>query len=122
MPQDNNTYKILANISAIGQYRATYFTPSGYENGLEKILVSERDFNDLSEILQKICEILGLSQSNFRMTNQTYSAEGCLLTALITTYPTATDTENQTNPIAQYNVTATYDPTGKLIDYKVVKV
>lgn len=63
--------------------------------------------------------ILGLVQSNFRMTGQTYDGNGNLTTAKIVIYPTGTATDNQANPIASYTVEATYGVDGKVTDYKV---
>jgi hypothetical protein len=72
-------------------------------------------------INSQMTEILGLSQSNFAMKNQTYSPEGNLETALVKIYPTATDVTNDTNPIAIYDVLSTYDGSGLLTNYTVKK-
>lgn len=69
-----------------------------------------------------IGEILGLSQSNFRITGQTYNADGNLISAVVSTYDNAYDAENQINPIHSYNVTAVYDGSGNLINYQSTKV
>jgi len=66
-------------------------------------------------------EILGLSQSNFLMSNQTYTVSGSLETCIIRTFETAADTTSQTNPIATYDVNASYDGNGLLNSYKVTK-
>ena len=66
-----------------------------------------------------IKQILGMVQSNFRMKDQTYDVDGRLETATIKTYPTATDTENDTNVLHSYTVFADYDGSGNLIEYKV---
>lgn len=63
--------------------------------------------------------ILGLVQSNFRMTGQTFDGNGNLTAAVIAIYPTGTDADNQTNQIASYTVAATYGLAGQVIDYKV---
>ena len=70
---------------------------------------------------EKISQILGLSQSNFKMTNQTYTVSGSLETAIIKTYPTATALNANVNEIATYHVAATYDVSGLLDSYKVTK-
>ena len=68
----------------------------------------------------RIQEILGLNQSNFIMSGQTYNVNNDLLSAVISTYPTSTDVDNDTNKIASYTVSATY--AGDLLSsYKVVK-
>lgn len=69
----------------------------------------------------KLSEALGLSQSNFKMTNQTYTVSGSLSTCIIKTYPTAIDLNLNTNVLATYNVNATYDSSGLLNSYSVTK-
>ncbi|RLA38958.1 MAG: hypothetical protein DRR06_19915 [Gammaproteobacteria bacterium] len=69
----------------------------------------------------KLSETLGLGQSNFAMKDQTYTVSGSLETAIIKTYPTATDVTNDTNPLATYDVDATYDGNGLLTNYTVKK-
>lgn len=67
-------------------------------------------------------QILGMVQSNFNMSGQTYDSEGRLEFATINTYPTAVDTENGTNSLHSYTVDAVYDGSGNLTDYKVKDV
>jgi hypothetical protein len=69
----------------------------------------------------KLSEALGLAQSNFTMTNQTYTVSGSLETCIIKTYQTASDLALGINPIASYDVNATYDSSGLLNSYKVTK-
>lgn len=65
--------------------------------------------------------ILGLVQSNFRMTGHIYDVNGNLTAATITIYPTAADVDAETNALASYTVSATYDVGGKVTDYQVTK-
>lgn len=65
--------------------------------------------------------ILGLVQSNFRITNQSYDGNGNLTSATITIYPTAADVDTETNAIASYSVSATYGGSGNLTNYQVKK-
>jgi hypothetical protein len=69
----------------------------------------------------KIKFILGLSQENYKLFDIVYSGD-LITSTTIKTYPTPNDCENNTNPLATYNVTATYDVDGKLLTYKVKKV
>ena len=119
-------YVDTINISILDNYYVLYITPSGYENGEEELIVQANTLddidNELEDILDILIKILGLSQSNYRITNQEYSTEGCLTSAVISIYNNATDTENEDNPIAQYQVTAIYNMVGQLIDYKVVEI
>lgn len=73
-------------------------------------------YNNLSPDLNII---KGLVQHNFRFANQTYATNGKLLTGVIKIYPTSLDVENNTNTLSSYSVTADYDSSGNLIDYKV---
>jgi len=71
-----------------------------------------------SETLVK--RILGLSQENYRLSDVVYT-NGLISSTTIKIYPTSVDCENNTNPLAIYNVTASYDLDGKLLNYKVKK-
>lgn len=66
--------------------------------------------------------ILGLVQHNFRFTDQTYDANGKLLTGTVKLYDTAADCNSQTGHFAEYAISATYATNGTLTDYKIVKV
>ena len=88
----------------------------------EALFTSSGNTLQLTEIQLNIDRILGLTQENFRVFDQTYDAEDKLETATVRIYPSKTDTENNTNHIAEYSVTASYDANGRLIDYKSVKI
>jgi hypothetical protein len=64
---------------------------------------------------------LGLVEENCKMTSATYSVTGKQTDAIWKIYPTATDCTNDTNAIATYTMTATYDVDDNLATYKVVK-
>ena len=115
MTELSNVYVATVTLADLGQHRVFYTTPAGYENGAECLIVTI----DINAYLKRI---LGLSQENYRLTDQVYNVDGCLLSATITTYPTAPDTYAETNPIAVYEITAVYDVDAHLIDYKVVKI
>jgi len=68
----------------------------------------------------KIIQVLGLSQSNYRITSFTYVGE-LLTEAIIKTYPTKGDVISNTNPIATYKMVATFDEEGKITEYQVTK-
>jgi len=118
----------LANITLadLDKYYVLYITPTGYENGEEELFVESATLTDIDSqleiLLDKICRILGLSQSNYRLTNQMYNEAGCLTSAIISIYNNAADTAAENNPIAQYQVTAIYNVDLKLIDYQVVEI
>ncbi len=117
-------YTDTISISVIGEYYILYFTPSKTENGLETLIVQTSDINDIQDSLDslgtKLCQVLGLSQSNYRLTNQIYT-NGCLTSATISIYNNALDTNSETNPIATYSIIATYNANAELIDYKVTE-
>jgi hypothetical protein len=112
LTEETNVYTALVNISVADQYRVIYITPSTYENGMETLIVNELDLTDIKTIIQtnldKTCKILGLVQSNYVLTDQDYSPDGCLLSAVQSIYGNATDAQNQVTPLAQYQITASY--------------
>lgn len=68
-----------------------------------------------------IKKVLGLSQENFRISSPVFSS-GKMTSCTVKIYPTATDCTNDTNVIATYNITATYDGNGDLATYKSLLV
>lgn len=120
-----NIYTASILLTDLGNYYVLYFTPSKYENGVELFVVQKSDINDIQDsldnIADKLCKVLGLVQSNFRITNQVYNTQNCLISAKIAIYNSALDTTNENNPIAEYTVIATYDTNNRLIDYKVTE-
>ena len=118
-------YTDSISISVLGEFYVLYFTPTKNENGLEHLIVEANTNDDIQDSLDalstKLCKVLGLVQSNYRLTNQIYNDDGCLISALISIYSDATDTNTETNPIATYTVIASYDTELQLIDYKVTE-
>ena len=129
LTEATGVYVGSTSFSQADQYRVIYTTPVSYENGFETLIVQNEDLSDISDTLNNIAnniiKILGLSQSNYRVTEQIYVSHGddiCLQSAVISIYPTATDTENETNAIARYQVEAEFDGDGKVTDYKVTEI
>jgi hypothetical protein len=120
-----NIYTDTVNISVIGEYYILYFTPTKFENGLESLIVQKSDINDIQDSLDilavKLTKVLGLVQSNFRLSNQVYDSNNCLTSAKISIYDSADDTDNDMNPIVEYTVNATYDSLQRITDYKVTE-
>lgn len=79
---------------------------------------NEEDTSTIETIVRRS---LGLNQENFRIFNPTYDRNNNLTSALIKTYNNASDCNNSVNPLAQYQITATYSR-NKMATYKVVKV
>lgn len=65
----------------------------------------------LGQLLQIVA---GLVQYNHRLSSPTYDANGRLLTATLTVYPTGTDAQNQTSALESVDITMTYDGDGNL--------
>jgi hypothetical protein len=74
----------------------------------------------IEDIARNVISILGLSQHNYRLTNQIYDADNRLLTCDIKLYNNATDCVNDVNAFEEYEMTASYDANGNLNDYKVI--
>ncbi len=114
-------YKAQISLSALGQYRAIYYTPNKYENGSEILQVVEEITDDLSGIIARLNRILGLCQENYRVIDPVHDNKNNLVSAILKLYGSASDTDNDLNPIAEYNVTATHDGKGRMTGYKVTK-
>jgi len=68
----------------------------------------------------KISRILGLSQENYRLFDIVYY-NSLITSAKIKIYNSASDCNGDVNPLAIYNVSATYSEDGLLTSYKVIK-
>ena len=108
-------YQTSIQFTSVGQYRVEYVTPISYENKIETFIVEE----NLHDLVKRI---LGLSQENYRLFSPTYDANNNLTSVTVKIYSTATDCENDTNILAQYSMTATYNANDELQTYKMVKV
>lgn len=120
-----NVYVAIITLTDLGQHRVFYTPPSGFEVGGECLNVVSSDEteieNKLDTIIEKVCKILGLSQSNYRMTDQIYTTDGCLTSATVAIYNNSSDTDLEINPICRFQITAVYT-NGLLTDYKVVEI
>lgn len=76
---------------------------------------------DIKTETDKIKFVLGLVQSNFRLLNQTYDVNKNLLTSTIRIYSTNSDAINDTNPLKEYSISATYDGNGLNTGYVVTE-
>lgn len=86
------------------------------------IIDSKEDYKaDLSGLSGTINRILGLAQENYRLFDISYDTGSRLISLTIKIYPTANDCDNDTNAIAEYHLTASYQ-NGDLSDYKVTKI
>ena len=77
--------------------------------------------NTINDMFLDIKLILGLSQNNYRLSNHIYDSEQRLTSVIIKLYNTKNDCDNSINDFATYQMNATYDINGLLIDYKVTK-
>jgi len=96
-------------------YNITYF-PWGKGNSYQCVTYIR---DNVMELLRRI---LGLSQENYRVINPVYDGNNSLINGKIRIFPTATDCNNNTNHIAEYQITATYDSQNRMSGYKVIKL
>lgn len=71
-----------------------------------------------AELIKKIA---GLCKENYRIISPSYDTSDNMTSATIKIYPSASDVDADTNVIATYNVTATYDGQNRMTGYKVKK-
>jgi len=69
----------------------------------------------------KIARLLGLLQENFRITDHQYDLNNNLTSATLNIYASSQDTIDMANAIATYTLTAVYDASNRLLDYRVTK-
>ena len=109
-------YKNSISFSEAAQYRVEYITPSKYDNMIETMNVEELSFADA------LIRILGLNQENCRMFDEVHDRNSNLIGSLLKIYSSASDVENDANPIAQYQMSATFDRKNKITGYQVKRV
>jgi hypothetical protein len=96
-------------------YNSTYF-PFGKGASYSCIEYSNADLG------QALDRILGLSQENYRIFNPVYDNRNNLLRGTIKIYSSALDVDTDTNSIAQYEISSTYDNKNRMTGYKVKKL
>ena len=98
---------------------ATYI-PSGI--GDDYYCVESLGGGITEQIKNMIKRTLGLSQENYRIFNQRYDKYTNLIASTIKIYPNASDCENDTNPIATYQMSAIWDNKRRLTGYKTKRI
>jgi len=101
------------SFNTVGAFRVIYNTPSGYSDEIESLIVEESS----SLMLKKI---LGLSQENYRIFDAVYNANHQLVSSTVKTYNTASDCENDINPLASYSMISEYNINNEMTSYKMV--
>ena len=77
--------------------------------------------SSISAIATSVQKILGLSHENYRIKSSVYDDNHNLTSATFAIYPDASNCNADTNAIATYTLTSTYDGNNNLSTYKVVK-
>lgn len=112
---DDDTNPFIIINSSILSKNSDIPSIEGVNNTLTGITETLVDMSD------SIKHILGLSQQNYRLSDQIYDSQGRLLSSTIKLYNTASDCNAETNHFASYDMSAAYDVNGLLYDYKVIK-
>ena len=71
--------------------------------------------------LSGVMRALGLVQENFRLGSQTYDGDGNLESAILRTYGSAADAQNDVNPIAEYAMAASFSGPGQCTSYLMTR-
>lgn len=95
-------------------YHTTHF-PAGKSNTLQAF---NNDFDTIATLVERV---LGLTQENFYVDNTSYDGNNCLTASRIRTYTDEASVGTDSNVLASYNMTATYDGDGNMITYEVKK-
>lgn len=89
---------------------------------LSPVTTTLDEINTKADVLTEMTtRVLGLNQENYRITGQQYNNDNKLESATVKIYGNKVDTVNDENPVGVYSLQATYDPSGLLVDYRVVK-
>lgn len=100
-------YKASYTCTALGQFYVIYTTPTGYTDETESFFVQ----NETAKA-NELARVLGLSDENKKILNTVHDSNGSLTSATVKLFPTATDFENNTNVLAEYEYSATYNASG----------
>jgi len=134
-------YEASYTFTAVGKYNARFvtYTDAGHttldeyiSTELETVLVEANDLDsirtavdtvtgDVTSLLTLLQRVLGLVQENFRIFSPVYDARHNLTSATIRIYPSKADTIANTNVLAEYSVSATYNVDDEMLTYQVVK-
>ena len=114
-------YQRLISLAETGQYRVLYKTPDKYCNSIETLIVTERNMNDIPEIINKLDRILGLSGENKRLFDLVYDNNKNVISATIKIYANKQDANNDNNAIAVYKTIAEYNLNAEMINMRGIK-
>ena len=78
--------------------------------------------NDIDTIGDMIVRLLGLSQENYFLDNLVYNTQSLMTNGRIRTYTQSTSVGTNSDILCTYDVTASYDPDGKMNSYSVMKI
>ena len=78
--------------------------------------------NDLDSIGDMVVRILGLSQENYFLDNLVFNANSLMTNGRIRTYTHSTSVGTNSDILSTYDITASYDPDGKMESYSVMKI
>jgi hypothetical protein len=106
----------------LGYFHVIYSTPAGHTDEVEyfKVDVECAKQTDLIRLLGLNHENTKIFNPSYTTINTTQGPRKVLVQSTIRIYPSKTDTDNDTNHIAEYTMTATHDSEACMIDYKMV--
>lgn len=94
-----------------------------YTNIQVTLVQSDKDYivNTITDNLTSRLDIIqGLVQHNFQLSSQLYDSNGNLVSGKIKLYHNQVDCAAGLNSFAEYTISALYNSSGKMIDYKVI--
>lgn len=113
----NGTYDSSYTFTTSGQYYIIYTTPSTYTDEIEGIY-ADKEWAKQEELLRS----LGLNDENKKISDTIYDANSNLTSATVKLYPSALDFVNDTNVMATYEFTATYNAQNEMLAMGVKKI
>lgn len=115
-------YQEFYEADTLGFFYVIFTTPIGFSDEVGSFEVVKECAKQ-----EDLARLLGLTHENFRILNPVYTTINTsngsikvLSQSTVRIYPTKTDTQNNTNPIAEYTMTATHDSEACMTGYQMV--
>lgn len=113
----NGTYDGSYTFTIASQYYIIYTTPTDFSDEIEGVY-ADKEWAKQDALLRS----LGLNDENKKIIDTVYDSNSNLTAATVKLYPSATDFINDTNVMATYEFTATYNAQNETLTMGVKRI